>query len=70
MTKNEKDRFKQCQQVGCRYFYRCTIHWGKECSYQQGKRIPRIITGPLVVTLSKRGNVIIRSRRNNDVMFG
>ncbi len=25
MNKNEKDRLKQCQQVGCRYFYRCTI---------------------------------------------
>lgn len=70
MTKQERIRLQQCQLARCRWFYRCAVHWGKECSLQQGHKVPRIIEGPLVVSLSKQGNVIIRSRRNNDIMFG
>lgn len=42
MTKAQKrDRF-ECWRTKCRYLLRCTIHWGRRCNRQGGRKIPRI----------------------------
>jgi hypothetical protein len=31
-----------CQRANCRHYHRCTVYWGRRCSRQGGKKIPRL----------------------------
>ena len=42
MTKCEIERRISCSKAGCKYFYRCSIFWGKKCKHMCGNKIPRI----------------------------
>ena len=45
MTKAQLRDKLDCQFARCRFLHRCAPHWGKRCTRQGGKKVPRIKVG-------------------------
>jgi len=42
MTKAQLQARLECQQARCKYYHRCTIYWGRRCTRQGGRKVPRL----------------------------
>ena len=42
MTKAQIQAQLECQMAGCRHYRRCTVYWGRRCTHQGGRKVPRL----------------------------
>lgn len=46
MTSAQRKKRSDCEAVKCRFLGRCLVHWGRRCTHQGGKKVPRLRIRP------------------------